>query len=87
MSDEILTVATFDSLQEAYFAKSLLESLGLEMFLTNENAMRTLVHPHLSGGIGLLIAKDDLDVAREVLATIDSGRGRVSNREDPGDFK
>lgn len=73
MSNDIITVATFDSLQEAYFAKSLLESHGLDVFLTNENAMRVLMHPHLSGGIGLLIAEDDLDVAREVLATINDG--------------
>ena len=75
MSDDIITVATFDSLQEAYFAKSLLESHGLEVFLTNENAMRVLMHPHLSGGIGLQIAQEDLNVAREVLGMIDGALG------------
>lgn len=67
MLEEIVTVARFDSLQAAYFAKSLLEAHGVEVFLTNENATRVMMHPHMSGGVGLQIASRDLAIAQELL--------------------
>lgn len=73
MSEDIITIAQFDSLQDAYFAKSLLEAHGVRSFLANENATRVMMHPHMSGGIGLQIASRNLATARELLSTAHSG--------------
>ena len=75
MPEDIVTIAKFDSLQDAYFAKSLLEAHGVEAFLTNENAMRVMMHPHMSGGIGLQIASRDLAVAQALLTAAHSDSG------------
>jgi hypothetical protein len=72
MSEDIITIAQFDSLQDAYFAKSLLEAHGVEVFLTNENSTRVMMHPHMSGGIGLQIASRNLAAAQELLTTTHS---------------
>jgi hypothetical protein len=69
--EELASLTTCESLQHAYFIRSLLESHGIEVFLTNEHATRMMMHPHLAGGVGMQVRGSDLDSAEELLEALE----------------
>ena len=71
MPEELASLTTCESLQHAYFIRSLLESHGVEVFLTNEHATRMMMHPHLAGGVGVQVRAADLDEAAELLEAVE----------------
>ena len=71
MADELANLTTCESLQHAYFVRSLLESHGIEVFLTNEHATRIMMHPHLAGGVGVQVRASELDEAEELLEAVE----------------
>ncbi len=71
MPEELASLTTCESLQHAYFIRSLLESHGIEVFLTNEHTTRMMMHPHLAGGVGVQVRASDLDSAEELLDAVE----------------
>ena len=67
--EEIVTVASFTEPLEAEMARSRLESAGVEVFLSGENAR--IMEPGL-GPLRLQVAAKDAEDARALLA--DAGR-------------
>jgi hypothetical protein len=69
---DLVPVATFDTLSEAEIAKGLLESEGIEAVL-QDRPLASLLPPvaFANGGLALLVAQDELANARDVLATPD----------------
>lgn len=66
--DKLTTAAVFYSLHEADVAKGLLDSCGVDCFLYDEHMHR--VHPLATdalGGVRLQVAKEDLELAKELL--------------------
>jgi hypothetical protein len=58
---------------EAQFAKGLLESYGIEVFLADENTAGMGVHlSHIIGGAKLMVRRTDLPHALEVLESADA---------------
>jgi hypothetical protein len=77
---DLVPVATFDHLSEAEVARSLLGAEGIAAVMKDE-PLATLLPPVAvaNGGLTLLVAPDELERAREVLAHPDSA-------EAPPDF-
>ena len=71
MQDELATLTTCESLQQAYFVRGLLESHGIDVFLANEHTTRMMMHPHLTGGVGIQVRVSDLDSAGELLDAVE----------------
>jgi len=66
--NKLATVATFYNIHEADISMGLLESCGVDCFLCDEQMHR--VHPLAAdgiGGVGLQVAEQDLEVAKELL--------------------
>jgi hypothetical protein len=66
--DKIVTYKTFDNSPEAHIIKSLLESNGIECFLSNENFVS--LNPILSqatGGIKLNVFEKDIDKIEAII--------------------
>lgn len=73
---DLIAVATFDTLSEAEMARNLLEAEGIEAVM-QDRPLASLLPPVAlaNGGIVLLVAEDEADRAREVLATPDEMEG------------
>ena len=71
MPDELANLTTCESLQHAYLVRSLLESHGIEVFLTNEHATRIMMHPRLAGGVGVQVRASDVESAEELLGALE----------------
>lgn len=71
MPDELANLTTCESLQHAYFVRSILEANGIEAFLTNEHTTRMIMNPHLTGGVGVQVRASDLDEAAELLEAVE----------------
>ena len=70
MNDEprLLIAATFTSVHEAQFAKSVLEAAGIEATLADEHVVSmTWTYSNAVGGVKLLVHEDRLDEAMSVL--------------------
>jgi len=68
-SRKLVTVGKYRDLPEAFVARSVLESAGIECFLQNENTVRAdWLWSNLIGGARLQVAEEDAAAAAEVLA-------------------
>lgn len=68
-NQDLVTVASFDTLSEAEIARGLLEAEGIEAVLQDE-PLASLLPPvaFANGGLALKVAQDELERAREILA-------------------
>jgi len=69
MSENWVTVATFQLQTQASLAKSVLESAGIECWLRDENVARLYpgAHGSVFGGIKLQVRPEDEEAARQML--------------------
>ena len=76
----MVTIAHFAEVSEAQIIRSVLEGHGIESIIPNEQTAE-IAPPYLwaSGGIQLQVAEEDLESAREVLATIETTDEDVEN--------
>jgi hypothetical protein len=69
MSQDLVTLQTFPTVEEAYAFKNLLEAGGVSAYLTDEATVGMVWHlGNALGGVKVQVAEADLDRAREVLA-------------------
>jgi hypothetical protein len=73
---DVVTIAGFDEPLEAEMAKMRLESAGIEVFLSGENAR--IMEPGL-GHLQLQVSSDDEEDARAILA--DPGEAAKDSRQ------
>ncbi|ROR34243.1 putative signal transducing protein [Inmirania thermothiophila] len=74
MSDELVTVATFDTMPDAHIALGRLRAEGIEAVLADEHLVQTdWLYGIAVGGIKLRVRAADAARARAVLATDYSG--------------
>ena len=82
MADKFLTVATFETSIEAGFAKSLLESDGVQVFLVDEHTTAMNWGCNLAlGGIKLKVFKEDAEKASKIMKEISDSRKRNEENE------
>jgi Putative prokaryotic signal transducing protein len=69
---DLVPVASYDSLSEAEVARSLLDAEGIDV-VVQDQPLASLLPPVAlaNGGLTLLVAPDELERAREVLAAPD----------------
>ena len=80
--DELVVAASFSSPHEAQFAKGLLESHGIEVFLGDENTARMGMHlSHIIGGAKLMVRRADLPQALEALGSVEAGETQLPDEE------
>lgn len=79
----LVPIATFENLSEAEVAKSLLDAEGIEVVIQDQ-PLASLLPPIAlaNGGLTLLVAADDAEEAREVLAKPDSTEELTEDAED-----
>jgi|GEM_PF-2052890 hypothetical protein len=65
--NSLVTVLTCADPMEAMFARSLLESAGIDVHISDE-VMGSLYPPMLTGGIHLQVSAADEESAREILS-------------------
>jgi hypothetical protein len=76
MSDELVTVATFMTVQEAVMARGFLEANGVGVFMADEAMSRIASYLiPMTGGIRLQVRREDAETARELLADVESDPG------------
>ena len=70
MSAGVTTIARFMRLEEAFVARAVLESAGIECFMADENMMH-IAGPHglVLGGVRLQVPDSDAQAAGELLRT------------------
>jgi hypothetical protein len=67
VSDQFVTIATFDKPVEAHLAKTKLESEGITCFVTDEQLVQVnWLFPH-AGGAKLKVPAEDAERARDIL--------------------
>ena len=74
MSDKLVTVASFLTIQEANMARGFLESNGFIVFL-GEDPMVPITP--VIGSIGLRVREQDADTVRELLADVEAYPGTL----------
>jgi hypothetical protein len=80
---DLVAVAVFDSLSEAEVARSLLEAEGIEVAMRDQPLASLLPPVALAnGGLALLVAPEDAEVAREVLAQPDDAEADADAPDD-----
>jgi len=76
---KLVTIRQFRDVQNAYLAKGLLDSAGIESFLFDENIVRMdWLYSNLVGGVKLRVREED---AAEALELLDAGRAEDSEAE------
>jgi hypothetical protein len=65
--DKLVKAASFLSVDEAYLAKGLLESEGIEALLFDEQSAVVMYTTYALGGIRLMVKQSDLERARSIL--------------------
>lgn len=77
-NQELVAVASFENLSEAEVARTLLEAEGIEA-VVQDQPLASLLPPVAlaNGGLVLLVAPDELERAREVLAEPDVPEGEA----------
>lgn len=80
MDEAIVTVASFTEPLEADMARMRLQSAGIEVFLTGENAR--ILEPGL-GDLRLQVSAADEADARAVLADVGAGPGSSLGEDEP----
>lgn len=80
--DEFVVAASFRLPHEAQFAKGLLESYGIEVFLADENTAGMGVHlSHIIGGAKLMVRRTDLPHALELLEAADAEEAQTPDED------
>jgi hypothetical protein len=80
--DGFVVAASFSLPHEAQFAKGLLESYGIEVFLADENTAGMGVHlSHIIGGAKLMVRRTDLPHVLEVLGSVEAGETQLPDEE------
>lgn len=69
MRDGMTRLATYTNEIEAEIAKGRLESLGVPVVLAKDNCGGMRPHLDLQAGVKLFVADENVDKAREILAT------------------
>lgn len=77
--DDVVTVASFSEPLEAEMAKLRLESAGIEVFLSGENAR--IMEPGL-GPLQMQVSREDEEDARAILADPGAPAGSAEAEED-----
>ena len=68
MDDEVVILHVCDSINEAYFLRSVLEGSGVEAFIPDEYSAS--YPPIRIAGVRLLVRMEDVDRARAILASV-----------------
>jgi len=76
MSEDLVTVARGLTMQEAEIARGFLSSNGFDAIL-NGGAMFANHLTPLSGGINLMVSREDAESVRQLLADVHSQSGKV----------
>lgn len=76
--EELVPVASFENLSQAEMARTLLEAEGIEV-VVQDRPLASLLPPVAlaNGGLALLVAPEELERAREVLAEPDVPEGEA----------
>ena len=74
MSDDLVTVASFLTIQEAKMARGFLESNGFRIFLADE-AMVPL--SPIVGSVKLRVREQDTEIVRQLLADVEAQSGTI----------
>lgn len=69
--EKLVKAAAFLDVNEAYLAKGLLESEGIEVLLFDEHA-NVVYTTYALGGLRLMVKESDLDRAKDLLSCKDS---------------
>jgi hypothetical protein len=73
---DLVAIASFENLAEAEMARMLLAAEGISVVIRDQPLASLLPSIALAnGGLTLLVAEDEVDRAREVLAKPDSAEG------------
>lgn len=65
--EKLVKAAAFLDVNEAYLAKGLLESEGIEALLFDEHSAIVVYTPYAVGGLRLMVKESDLDRAKSIL--------------------
>lgn len=65
--EKLVKAAAFLDINEAYLAKGLLESEGIEALLFDEHSAIVVYTPYAVGGLRLMVKESDLDRAKSIL--------------------
>jgi len=65
--EKLVKVAAFLDVNEAYLAKGLLESEGIEAFLFDEHSAVVVYTSYTLGGLRLMVKQSDLARAKSIL--------------------
>jgi hypothetical protein len=91
ISGPLLMVKRFRDLPEAFVAKSILDSAGIDCFLADENIVRIdWLYSNLIGGAKLMVRPEDLEEAVRLLdesanSAAREGAGEENSSKDTGD--
>ena len=66
--EKLVKVAAFLDVNEAYLAKGLLESVGIEAHLFDERSAIVVYTSYALGGIRLMVKQSDLARAKSILS-------------------
>ena len=76
MSEGLVTVAKFLTIQEATMARGFLNSNGFEVFLGDGAMLFSHMTP-MTGGINLRVREEDAETVLELLADVEAHPGDV----------
>lgn len=65
--EKLVKAAAFLDINEAYLAKGLLESEGIEALLFDEHSAIVVYTPYAVGGLRLMVKESDLERAKNIL--------------------
>lgn len=65
--EKLVKAAAFLDINEAYLAKGLLESEGIEALLFDEHSAVVVYTPYAVGGLRLMVKESDLERAKSIL--------------------
>lgn len=65
--EKLVKAAAFLDINEAYLAKGLLESEGIEALLFDEHSAIVVYTPYAVGGLRLMVKESDLERAKSIL--------------------
>ncbi|MBI5870795.1 MAG: DUF2007 domain-containing protein [Actinobacteria bacterium] len=71
MSDEIVILMRYPSEMDAIFARTLLESEGIEAMIMKDDAGGMEPQFQLTQGVRLMVRAEDLEKARDLIAEVD----------------
>ncbi len=77
----IATLTSCNTVYEAHLIKGVLETNGIQCFLTNENI--SVILPHLGGmmgsGVQVMVDENDIQLASELIHNQDTTANKITN--------